>query len=87
MTGIVFGGLLLAQQPHRLEAGLLRHHDVHEDQVGLLGGRDVERLLAVLRNQELVAGAAQDHAVQGERGQRIVGEQNAFVGHVRPYAW
>src|ERR1041384_7921916 len=57
-----------AQRAHGFEAGLPRHDDVHEDQIGPARHRDFHRLLAIARGQQLISRAREDHAVQRQRG-------------------
>src|SRR3954470_14627398 len=53
--GDVLGLLLARDRPRGLEAVQARHHDVHEDEVGLLALRAIDGRLAAVHEQHLVA--------------------------------
>src|SRR5262245_26302858 len=75
------GALAAAQLAQGLEARHARHHDVHEDEVGPLALRLLDRLEAVAGGDDVVGALLQDHLLHEERRPRIVDEQDLLPAH------
>jgi hypothetical protein len=64
------------EKPAGLESVDARHHHIQQDQIGLGVGGSFQRALAILRDQHVVAGLAQQFVQDAEIGRGIVHHQD-----------